>query len=201
MHAMGRAALAGVLLLTTGCGLVGGLVRTQIEIKSGQRTLEEQILGAYDQLGEEVYQLAGVRAVDPISGLPTPPPPMTRSEAEALDARRRMEFNRDDVSAFRVAGYVGEGNDGMLVVMRAQAEKLRESDPRLLALVEGVVQEENEDRMTTMQRIVDTNPDLKGEEGLLTVRRILAARQRQDADSGTMIQLPDGTWTTAQERP
>ena len=39
-------------------------------------------------------------------------------------------------------------------------------------------------------------PKLKGEEGLLTVQRVLAAKHRQEAEAGMKLQLPDGTWTT-----
>jgi hypothetical protein len=193
-----RAAPGGALLLVCGCGIWGGLVGTEIKIEGGQRTLEEQVLGAFDHLGDEVYVLAGVRAIDPVTGAPTAPPPMTRSEARALDARRRMEFNRDDVREFLRLAYVGEGNDGFLVIFEDELQDLRASDPRRSSLVEAVVAEENEDRLLIMQRIVDTNPGLTGEEGLRQVGRILAARHRQDAEPGMKVQLPSGAWAARQ---
>jgi len=188
-----RALLAVAVLTAAGCSWLGGMVGTQIRVGQ-RRSLEEQVLGAFDQVADEVYVLAGVRSVDPISGAPTAPPPMTQSEARALAAGRRMEFNRDDVLAFKREGLVGEGNDALLTAFPDAMARLATEDPRRHALVRDVVREENKDRRTIMQRIVDTNPDLIGAEGLDQVRRILAARYRQEAEPGTMVQLPDGSW-------
>jgi hypothetical protein len=187
---------AAALLTAGGCSWFGGLVGTQIEVKGGQRSLEEQVLGAFDQVGQEVYVLAGVRSVDPISGAPEPPPPMTESESRALSARRRMEYNRDDVLSFKRQGVAGEANDGLLATFPDAMEKLKAADPRRYSLVTDVVREENEDRAVVMQRIVDTNPELSGEQGLAQVRSILADRYRQESEPGMKVQLPDGTWTT-----
>ncbi|MFO7958579.1 MAG: DUF1318 domain-containing protein [Candidatus Brocadiia bacterium] len=190
-----RALLAlGVLAISPGCNL-GGLVGTEIEVRGGQRSLEEQVLGAYEHVGEEVYLLAGVRSVDPATGEPTPPPPMTESEQRALEARRRMEFNRDDIEQFKQEGYVGEGNDGLLAFLPERMEQLAAEDPDRHELVRAIVEEENEDRITIMRRIVRTNPDLRGEQGMETVRRILATRYRRESAPGVMVQAPDGTWT------
>ncbi|MHC4592981.1 MAG: YdbL family probable chaperone protein, partial [Planctomycetota bacterium] len=154
--------LASGLLLACGCNVLEGLVGTEIAVKGGQRSLEEQVLGSFEHIGEEVYLLAGVRAVDPVSGVPTPPRPMTPSEQRALAARRRMEFNRDDVLAFKAEGYVGEGNDGLLAQFDERLQDLKAADPRRFELVREIVAEENEDRLIVMQRIVDTSPALHG---------------------------------------
>ncbi len=176
-----------------GCGL-SGLVRTEIEIKGERQSLEEQVLGSFEHIGEKVYLLAGVRAVDPLSGEVKPPPPMTDSESAALAARRRMEFNRDDILRFKRLGYAGEGSDGQLVLFEEEMDRLRREEPRRHELVRAIVEEENRDRLTIMQRIVRTSPPLRGKEGLRTVRSILAARHRRQAEDGTRIQMPDGTW-------
>jgi hypothetical protein len=191
---------AAALLLCSGCNLLRGLVGTEIEIKGAQRTLEEEVLVSYDHVGEEVYLLAGVRSIDPVTAVPTPPRPTTASEARALAARRRIEFNRDDVAAFERQRFVGEGNDGLLVIFEdAMMVDIPADTPRI-KLVHDVASEENEDRLALMQRIVDTNPELRGQEGLGAVGRILAAKYRQDAEAGTKLQLPDGTWVTKEGR-
>jgi hypothetical protein len=190
-----RVLWAALPLLACGCNLAGGLVGTEVKVTGSGPSLEEQVLGSYEEIGEEVYLLAGVRAIDPSTGAPTAPPPMTRSEERALAARRRIEFNRDDVQEFKRLGYAGEGSDGMLVPFEASMERLRAQDERRFRLVGDIVREENEDRLVIMERIVDTTPELAGQEGLATVRRILAARYRQEAEPGTMFQLPGGDWT------
>ena len=190
------AAAAALALLAGGCSWLGGLVGTQVEVKGSQRSLEEQVMGAFDQVGQEVYVLAGVRSVDPVSGAPKAPPPMTDSESRALAARRRMEFNRDDVLSFKRQALAGEANDGLLVTFPADMGKLKTADARRYSLVTDVVREENEDRAVVMQRIADTNPALAGDAGLAQVRSVLAARYRQEAEAGMKVQLPDGAWTT-----
>ncbi len=188
--------LCVVALAAGGCSWLGGLVGAKIEVRGSQESLEQQVLGSFDQVGKEVYVLAGVRSIDPISGAPEPPPPMTQSESRALAARRRMEYNRDDILSFERQGVVGEANDGTVATFPDAMAKLKTDDPRRYALVTDVVKEENADRAVVMQRIVDTNPELTGEKGLDQVRSILAARYRQDAEPGMKVQLPDGTWTT-----
>ena len=112
-------------LLAGGCSWLGGLVGTQVEVKGSQRSLEEQVMGAFDQVGQEVYVLAGVRSVDPVSGAPKAPPPMTESESRALAARRRMEFNRDDVLSFKRQAVAGESSDGLLVTFPDAMDRLK----------------------------------------------------------------------------
>jgi len=192
--------LVGWVSLCAGCNILGGLVGTRIEVKGKQRSLEEQVLGSYEHLGHEVYVLAGVRAVEPLSGAPMTPRPMTESEARALAARRRMEFNRDDVVEFRLLGYVTDADNGFLVPSEAEMERLRAENPRRWQLVRDVVAEENEDRLIIMQRIVDTNHQLKGEEGLAVVGRVLAAKYRQEAQAAARAQLRDGSWAVKGER-
>lgn len=194
-----RLASAGLALLALGGCSMAGLVGTEIEIRGTRRSLQEQVLGSYEQIGEEVYLLAGARSVDPLTGTPSPPAPMTASEERALAARRRMEFNRDDVLAFKRDRIVGEGRDGLLAVFEERVAELEQADPRRAALVRAIVAEENEDRLTIMRRIVQTTPELRGEQGLESVRRILAARYAQQSPPGTLVQRADGTWAVKGE--
>jgi hypothetical protein len=182
--------LASAVLLACGCGLLG----TRVEVRGTRQTLEEQVLGSFAQLGEEVFVLAGVRSIDPVSGAPTAPPPMTASQSRALAARRRMEFNRDDVRAFRQAGYVGEANDWRLVLLREPMARLDDEDPRAARLVREVTQEENADRQVILQRIVDTTPELDGPDGLDAAARVMADAYRREAEPGASVQRPDGAW-------
>ena len=181
-----------------GCGLFSGLVGAQIVVKTQTQSLREQVLGYYADLGKEVYVLAGVRSIDPVSGQPKPPPRMTASEKRALEARRSIEFNRDDVLAFKQAGYLGEGRDGSLVFFADQQEKLKSEAPWLYGLVRDVAQQENRDRLAVMQRIIEITPELQGEEGPEMLRAILAEKYRQEAEPGMKVQLPDGSWQTKQ---
>ncbi len=193
-------ALASALCGLGACSrLMGGLVGTRIVVRSSRQSLREQVLGSYEELGEEVFLLAGVRAVDPVTGKPSPPPLMSESERRALEARRSMEFNRDDVLRFKRLAYVGEDRQGLLVFFEDRKEKLRRGDPWLFGLVRDIAEEENRDRECIMKRIAETTPELGGEEGPRTVRQILAEMYRRQAEPGMKVQLSDGTWVTKRE--
>jgi len=199
-HLLSRGAFASACCLALwcggGCGLFGDLVSTRIVVKSSRQSLREQVLGAYAEVGREVYLLAGVRSVDPFTGQPQPPRRMSPSEQRALEARRSMEFNRDDVLRFKRAGYVGEGRDGLLVFFTDQQEMLRAENPWLYELVRAVALEENRDRLNVMQRIIEITPELQGEGGPDMLRAILAEKSRQEAELGMKLQRPDSVWET-----
>ena len=185
-----------VLCCFAGCGGLGGLVGTRIVVRTRRQSLREQVLGTYGELEEEVYLLAGVRSVDPLTGQPKPPPKMTPSQRRALDARRSMEFNRDDLLLFKRLGYVGEGRGGLPVFFPEQQEELKAESPWLFRLVSEIVAEEQQDRERILERIVETTPELHGEDGLRQVKAILAENYRLEAEPGMRVQLPDGTWVT-----
>lgn len=196
---MKRLTTIAVLLLlawcASGCSWVTGVVGTQIHVRSTTRSLREQVLGVYDDVAEEVFMLAGVRAVDPMSGRPAPPPPMSESERLALEARRRIEFNRDDMLLLKRQGYIGESNRAEPVLIEEACARLRERDPWLLALVEAITAEERTDREAIRRRIMQITPVLQADDGDGMLRAILADRYRIEADPGMRIQLPDGNWT------
>ena len=178
-----------------GCGgMLSGLVGTQIVVRGSRQSLREQVLGAYDNVGHEVFLLAGVRSVDPETGTPHPPPKMTDSERRALQAGQSMAFNRDDVLRFKRLGYVGEGRDALPVFFPRQRELLAGEDPWLAALVQALTEEETRDRQRIMRRILETTPSLDGMDGMATVQAILAAKYRAEAEPGMMVQAADGAW-------
>ncbi|MDP6438242.1 MAG: DUF1318 domain-containing protein [Candidatus Brocadiia bacterium] len=188
-------AACALLWCMAGCGWMSGLVGTRIEVRATARSLREQVLGSYDQMSGEVFLLAGVRAVDPLTGEATPAPTVAESKKLALDALRRMEFNRDDVLAFKRLGLVGEAVDGRLVFLARQRSRLRREDPWFFSLVEDIVGQENADREALARRIVEITPSLQGEDGMKAVGAILAHKYRMESEPGTPIQLPDDTWT------
>jgi hypothetical protein len=190
------AVICAVFLLQCGCSWLGGLVTAEIVVKSSRQSLREQILGTYDEVGEEVYLLAGVRSVDPLTGKTRPAPPTTESERRALQARRSMEFNRDDLLLFKRLGFVGEGRDGLLVFFDDQKERLASGNAWLAGLVADLTAEENRDRLVIMKRIVETTPELRGEGGLQMVQQVMAEKYRSEAEPGMRVQLPDGAWVT-----
>lgn len=181
-------ALGAACLAQTGC--LGGF-SPKIRTVTRQEALRNQVLGSFEQLAAEEYEMASVRAVDAASGAVLPPPAMTPSKKEALAAQQSRMFNRDDIETFKQMGCVGEKADGEL-----EFRKTRETDasPELERRVRAIVEEENRDRLIIMRRLLETTPGLEGEEGMRVIREIFASRQRELAKPGEWIQEPDGRW-------
>jgi hypothetical protein len=95
----------------TGCA--EKLVDVNVTIVDQKTALENQILGSYEELGNEVLLVASVRSVDE-EGKLKPVIEVPKSKTLALKAIQSQEFNRDDILEFQNTLCVGEGNYGLL---------------------------------------------------------------------------------------
>ena len=167
----------------------GKLVDVDVTVVDQKTALENQILGSYEELGNEMVLLASVRSVDENGKLKpvakTPP-----AKLKAIKAMQRMEFNRDDIQRFKKLGIAGEKNDGLLMFFETEETK---KDLQLNAFAQALVKEENEDREIVLNRVISTNIRFSPED-LPKVKRIYANLNRDNALSGEKIQLEDGIW-------
>ncbi len=165
------------------------LADVNVTVVDQKTALENQILGSYEELGDEMVLLASVRSVDEegkLQSVAKLPP----GKLKAIRAMQRREFNRDDIQSFKELGCAGEGNDGLLVFFEIDRTR---NDPQFKAFVQSIIKEENEDRITTLERIVATNENFS-EQDMAKVRRISASLNRDNAKPGERIQLEDGSW-------
>jgi len=181
--------LAGALATILLSACFGKLLDVNVTVIDQKTALENQILGSYEELGNDMMLLASVRSVDESGKLKTVPeiPPGKR---KAIRAMQRKEFNRDDIANFKKLGCVGEGNDGLLAFI--EVEKTR-TDPKFKKFAQAIIQEENEDRLITLNRIVATNENFS-EGDLPKVRKISASLNRDNAKPGEKIQTESGEW-------
>jgi hypothetical protein len=173
----------------TGCAKK--LVDVNLTIVDQKTALENQVLGSYEELGNEVLLLASVRSVDE-EGKLKPVIEVPKGKRKALRAMQRQEFNRDDIQGFKNTLCAGEGNDGLLKYFENE-RTLQDSDYK--KFVVAILQEENEDRVTILQRIVATNENFL-EKNLPKVQKISASLNRDNAQAGQKIQSDDGVWST-----
>lgn len=181
--------LAGALATIFLSACFGKLLDVNVTVIDQKTALENQILGSYEELGNDMMLLASVRSVDESGKLKTVPeiPPGKR---KAIRAMQRKEFNRDDIANFKKLGCAGEGNDGLLAFI--EVEKTR-TDPKFKKFAQAIIQEENEDRLITLNRIVATNENFS-EGDLPKVRKISASLNRDNAKPGEKIQTESGEW-------
>jgi hypothetical protein len=172
-------------------GCAEKLVDVNVTIVDQKTALENQILGSYEELGNEVLLLASVRSVDE-EGKLKPVIEVPKGKRKALRAMQRQEFNRDDIREFKNTLCAGEGNDGLLKYFENE-HTLKDSDYK--KFVVAILQEENEDRLTILQRIVATNENFS-EKDLPKVQKISASLNRDNAHAGEKIQSDDGAWST-----
>lgn len=182
-------AAAGVALMVSLSACFGKLVDVNVTVVDQKTALENQILGSYEELGNDMALLASVRSVDE-SGKLRSVPEIPPGKRKAIRAMQRKEFNRDDIANFKKIGCAGEGNDGLLVFFEVEQTR---NDPKFKKFAQAIIQEENEDRLTTLSRIVATNENFS-EGDLPKVQKISASLNRDNALPGEKLQQENGEW-------
>ena len=171
------------LLLTAGCE--GPLVG--VTVVDERTALENQVLGTYQELNQEVLLVASVRYIDP-KGKLRKSPEIPSGKKQVIRALQRSSFNKDDIDRFKQQGVLGENNEGGLTLLA-----LEQVAPEQVPFVNNLVAEENSDRAVVMARVIETNEKLSDKD-LPRVRKMFAALNRDKAPVGYMIQFDDGTW-------
>jgi hypothetical protein len=168
--------LCACAALSLGCQ--ARLFDVNLFVVGEQTSLEKQVLGSYNALGENLLVYSSVRGVDPDGEL-RELPPATDSQRAAFAALRNREYNADDVQAILAAGLAGEGRDALM--------QWREEDAR------RIVEEENADREVLLARLMQTTPGAAPTDEA-EVRWILAGLNGGAAPAGAWIEGRDGTW-------
>jgi uncharacterized protein YdbL (DUF1318 family) len=172
------------MLLAFGCSVQTPEVRF-----TGEKTaLENQILGTYSQVKEDVWMVASVRAANPDSQVT-----LSDEKRAVLSAIQNREFNKDDIDEFKREGAVGENNRGYLELR--PLERLQK-DAAFKKLVDQLLAEENHDRQVIMQRIIAINPEVQTADPA-EVEKVFAKLNRDNAKPGEWVQTPEGKWMRA----
>jgi hypothetical protein len=176
------------MLALAGCG--GPFLGVNVFVVGERTSLEKQVLGNYRALSSDFESFGSVRGVDEF-GRVKEPPKITDSKQASIRAMQNRAYNRDDVDSFLIEGLAGEDNRGRLTLFE---EALGKAAPQRQTFVRSVVDEENRDRETLIQRLMRTTPGVTPQdEG--RVRALFASLNRDTAPEGSPIQLEDGTWS------
>jgi hypothetical protein len=169
------------LLMSGGCA-----IKLPKITATGERTaLENQIIGTYKSIEEEVWMVASVR-----SGTSSDSIDLTEQKRMVLEAFQRQRFNADDISDFKRDGIAGENSAGLLEIRTSQRY---ESDSDYRDLVDKIVREENQDRLLIMQRIIELHPEIDPDDRS-KVGQVYARLKQEASPAGTWIQTLDGEW-------
>jgi uncharacterized protein YdbL (DUF1318 family) len=155
---------------------------------TGEKTsLENQILGTYKEIEEDIWMIASVRSPEKIK---TNKSFISEEKRQVLEAIQNRRFNRDDIDEFLRVGAIGENNEGYLTYF---GNERTQRDSRYKQIVIDIMNEENRDRRILMERVISVDPNLTMED-MPEVEKIFADQNRQQANIGDRIQLEDGEW-------
>jgi hypothetical protein len=168
--------LAG-LLAASGC------FTPQIQVVDERTALENQILGQYERLDDDLQLWASVRSPAAASS------GLHQLRRQALQARRVEIFFQDDVEEFKHLGCLGEGRDALLVRRSCPVDEERGR----AAWLERTLEEVNRARLAIFAYVLAASPQLgAGDEGQL--RRVFVELRRRQAAAGDWLQQDDGGW-------
>ena len=172
-----------LLALLIGCG--GPLVG--VTVVDERTALENQVLGTYQELNQQVMLVASVRYIDP-KGKLKQTQELPQGKKDVVRALQRVSFNKDDLNRYKSLGMIGENNEGGITLLEP-----KKVEPADRAFVDNLIKEENEDRLAIMSRIIETNETLSSAD-LPRVHKMFAALNRDKALKGERIQLESGKW-------
>jgi uncharacterized protein YdbL (DUF1318 family) len=186
----------GLVFFFTGCTLA----KVDVNVVSERTSLENQVLGTYNSLNEDMLLVASVRGVSPTGKIEAP----TRHTPEQVDATRAMEtiaFHADDVETFKRFGWVGENQEGLLTPFTRETPKVAAEELKTFAAnyseaeFQQVIKEVNQSREVLMMRVVQTNENFTIKD-LPAIRKVFARINRQNSAPGSKVQEADGRWQT-----
>jgi len=184
-HVARRRVASGLLGLAL-CALAPACgVKLRPAILDRKTQLENQILGTFQRLEDELILASSVRgerreaAVSP-------------HHREALEAMMLREFQRDDLEALKAKQVVGEAVTGLVALLAPPREELE------LKRVQRLVDEENRCRRLIWQRAISLSPELS-ERDLPQVQHVFYRLNAQTARPGDRVQGEDGAWRVVQQ--
>ena len=121
IHPMSLIMLTLLLAFLTACG--GPLVG--VTVVDERTALENQVLGTYQELNQQVMLVASVRYIDP-KGKLKQTQELPPGKKEVVRALQRVSFNKDDLNRYKAQGIIGENNEGGVTLL--EPEKIDPAD-------------------------------------------------------------------------
>jgi uncharacterized protein YdbL (DUF1318 family) len=173
-----RAVLAGLLAMSA----LGACVTVKPVILDRKTQLENQILGTFQRLEDELILASSVRGERAV-------PALSPLQREALEAMLLREFIRDDIEELKSKQIVGEATTGMLVVLTLP------SDAEQAKRAQDLLAQENGARQIILQRVISSSREL-GDKDRPLVQRLFYRLNVQTARNGDRVQQENGAWMT-----
>ncbi len=164
-----------MILILQGCAF-------NFELTSQRTALENQVMGAYKELEDELVLSAAARGSGTVGTANKP----------AVIAGQNQMYNIDEIQELKNAGLFGEGVDGYI-------KKINRKDPAasvpkvLLDNIDALFQAENRDREVIWHHIIEENKNLSNSD-LPNIRRTYAKVMQEKSLQGHWYQDESGVW-------
>ena len=173
------------------------LAKVDVNVVSERTSLENQVLGTYNTINDDLLLVASVRGISP-SGKIAPTPQRTPEQEGAVRALETVSFHADDVEAFKRLGWVGEDRVGLLAPFPRPQPQAGSSDQAFAERYSDgefrqVLDDVNKAREVLMLRVIQTNENFTAQD-LPEIRRVFAIINQQNSPPGSKVQGDDGTW-------
>ncbi|MCP4112842.1 MAG: YdbL family protein [Desulfobacteraceae bacterium] len=186
-----------VMILMCSCTLA----QVKVEVLSERTALENQVLGTYNSLDNEMLLVASVRGVDS-DGRIRKPQQHSQEYKDTMTSMQILAFHADDIQAFKQLGWTGENKQGLLTTFPMKKKGVSEGLEEFAARYKqeefnAVISQVNQAREAIMRRVIDMNENL-AENNLQEVRSIFWKLNIENALPGEKIQAQDNKWTVKQ---
>jgi len=179
-HWVGYVARISGFILLTGCTF-------NFDV-TGQRTaLENQVMGSYRELDDDLILASSVRAVTANKKV------LSTSRQNGVNAKLNQQFNQDDLAELEDLEILGESSNGAVVILPTTVSHKPPPTKAQLELAKQIIDEENRDRASIWQRIIESNPNLAAKD-LPQVRKTYVNIRRQALTPGQWYQDEAGIW-------
>ena len=148
------------------------------ELTSTRTALENQIMGSYKELDDELIVTNADRNLVAKTG--------DKKDGQDLSSARAMRnraFNADDIDELKDEGILGEQSDAKLVILPKDFKTVSKASPEQMKLAEALVDEENRDRNALIAAEVAKMPSSEAKD-VQTVREKFAKDILDSAPKG-----------------
>jgi len=174
-----------IAIVVTGCSF-------KFELTSQRTALENQIMGTYKELDEDLVLVSTVKAKDQEEeAAEDNTKSLTKSKVDK--AKQNQEFNQDDLNELKDEQILGEMLNGGITLLPSGIGLVAQATEVQVKLAKLLVFEENRDRKTVWRRIIQESQDLS-EQNLKDIIQEYVRLQQRKAKQGHWFQDDNGQW-------
>ena len=188
--------LLSSLIFLTGCGRGPGccvIKLPPVTFPSERTSLENQILGTYQEIKEDVWLVSSSQTVEGLKISRTAKTNNGKQQGidyKVIKALETIEYNKEPVKLYKENGTVGENNEGLLSYIK---NTYIENDPKEKEKVTEVVNEVNDARLVLMLEVINKNEELTIDD-IEKVKKTFAGINSKNARPGEWVQNENGDW-------